>query len=361
MKVKLGDHQKKYDIFTNKNNIFLQIQRIHKYNGGNLLNNSINELRTNLPREFDYFLHGYEIDLAADGDSADYFASVSRIGPHAREVIEYIYKDSIIKKSMEKNSSVFLDNFLDKWLNNEELWTLAENLWLEFDMDCIDPARPAASFFAGVAIDPDFSHNPARCKRFIELINNSGIYDFGDKIISELFRHIELLHPRTPFSHIGQMSSRGESSARALAINFSRRGIIEYLEKIEWPGDLEALDSEIGRFDGLYDALSLQYEIVDRGVGEKIGVEFYALGPDIYIKQKKFLELLFQMGAANPLAARAVAEFSGYDPSSSQGFEIDGRRFEAYGLKRAIHHFKLTFGGGINKWKAYLAAEYDWK
>ncbi len=167
------------------------------------------------------------------------------------------------------------------------------------------------------------------------------------------------LQDATRLESIGAFPAR-ERLIRLAVMKFrSFTQILDFLERIGWPGDRSALANSLSRFDAIggFQSLGVHLDVDRNGVGPDLGLSFYnnhrlADDPRYWLDDPDdwdaFLEALTKTGVALPEKLTALADWPA-EPTPIFG------RAGPYMLLRGIHHIKVVVSEGrLTKGKAYV-------
>ncbi len=167
------------------------------------------------------------------------------------------------------------------------------------------------------------------------------------------------LQDDTRLESIGAFPAR-ERSIRLAAMKFrSFTQILDFLERIGWPGDISVLADSISQFEAIggFKSLGVHLDVRRSGVGPVLGLGFYnnhrlADDPKYWLDDPNdwdaFLEALTGTGVALPEKLAALAGWPA-EPTPIFG------RAGPYMLLRGIHHIKVVVSEGrLTRGKAYV-------
>lgn len=167
------------------------------------------------------------------------------------------------------------------------------------------------------------------------------------------------LRDETRLESIGAFPAR-QRSIRLAAMKFSSFAqILDFLERIGWPGDVSSLADSLSQFEavGGFKSLGAHLDIRRDGVGPSLGLSFcnnhrLADDPRYWLDDPNdwdaFLEALTGTGMALPEKLTALAGWPA-EPTPIFG------RAGPYMLLRGIHHIKLVVSEGeLTRAKGYV-------
>jgi hypothetical protein len=168
--------------------------------------------------------------------------------------------------------------FLRAWADpDSSLAATVPIIWLEFDLDAGSTGAPGP--FAIATLDPqqafedDPATRPARAaalNRVIESLNGGAL---GSATRETLQYCLDALPAAGRLMHIAVRPGDGKSAVRII-LQMPWPKMVDYLERVGWPGDLAELAAWLQRTCPSMRLHSLNLDVTDR-VGPRIGVEYH--------------------------------------------------------------------------------------
>ena len=218
-----------------------------------------------------------------------------------------------------------------------------KEFWLELDFDaCKDNDIKSCSFFDVLGIN-NLNDIEIACDEVLPEIVSKEIIN---KLKSMLIKFADIIFSKNiKLYQIGSMSSRGQNNSLRIFVNDSRREkIIEYLNELNWSGDLNRLNDLLTELEIFSEGhkFIIDFDLFEDHISEKIGINFGTINKSTQTI-KTLLDFLQEKNLCNEDkksdVLKFVDEFPQYDPY----------------IQNDISHFKLAFiNGQVDKAKVYL-------
>lgn len=251
------------------------------------------------------------------------------------------------------------------------LYETVKNVWLEFDLDRQPVAVPIPSIFFGAYPGKLSSENAAHAhwvtdKALTALLGRN----LPTRLRSRILGCIAALPEGAYVFQIGMMLGRNTESVRICIRNLRLDHVPEYLEAIEWAGDIQELNPLLIRLRALVDRVDIDIDVGDK-IPAKIGMECYINEfSSAKLKWRKFLRHLVDQGLCIPAKRKALIRYSGWitDRTHPEIWSDQLRQTSAFlesdkvsAILRWIHHIKVVYQPGQStEAKAYLAVNHQW-
>jgi hypothetical protein len=309
---------------------------------------------------------GFECRLGSPAPEADFLVAVvpsdgSR-GAWAGENPLCALPETVGSSSTWKK----LQTFLADWHAGGDGLEPVHDAWLEFDIEPEGRSLPVPSFFFGFD-DTMGQNHPDLAEVLVERLRERPLRNGRRERLRDCFA---ALPSGGVIFQVGVMLSRATDEVRLCTRRLMPEKIVEYLERIGWPGSGDELRRGLDTLAPFVDAISL-----DLAVGEtvfpQIGLECNVWdGPGGRAKVRALLDFLGTASVCVPEKKEALLRWLGYCTERS-----DRPRWPAYLLKasealgsdivstfaRTLNHIKVSHQPGHPMTaKAYLGVRHIW-
>lgn len=145
-------------------------------------------------------------------------------------------------------------------------------LWLELDASDAAPAAVAPSVFIG--LDQQASAAPETQIVVETALEALGGGPLAPPLRDNLRRCCEACTAGAHIGHVGAMLSRGTEALRVNIKNLSGSRIVAYLERVGWPGPMDAIIPLVTQLSGLVDAMTVCLDVGAR-IYPTLGLECF--------------------------------------------------------------------------------------
>ena len=143
------------------------------------------------------------------------------------------------------------------------------DIFLEFDLDRESPDIPNPCVF--VDFDRPVRDTHHLCVRGLELLLNGNLPGPVGQCLLNAYEEL----PQSARAYaVGVMFPRGTSQLRLCLDGAPFEDWLDYLDRLEWPGNRKALTEHLGPLTRMADRIGLDIDIGER-IGPKIGFEFF--------------------------------------------------------------------------------------
>jgi len=233
--------------------------------------------------------------------------------------------------------------FLKKWQSKTDSFShQINNLWLEFDSEVMEDKSPIPSLF--------FAPNVRSYEEFVSLyqdFSNTIGLNFDEKTLS-FYAHVVTTLPYGAWiPQVGFMLARTREHIRFYVHGLSKEGIIQFLKKNNWKGNLSNLEKIVVHLSQYARVIDLDIDLSEEGISNKIGLEcYFEEGALHHPKFRTFLQFLVSTGFCSQ--EKMWALFSYYGEINSC-FSEDMRSFlgdvPLITCRRFVHHIKISYEG----------------
>jgi hypothetical protein len=231
------------------------------------------------------------------------------------------------------------------------------NLWLEFDTE-----RPASHEFAKTLLEMPSVFIGLRSRELSESERAEILHqaDFLLHIPESLLDGLQSFMNHIPSSgqlfQLGSMLGRPGRDIRACVNQLEFDAVPGWLSDMGWTGDGRALSEVFSSLSPLLQAFSIDLNLTERGISDKIGIECYMDWDDTDPGQWVFfLDTIQEFVQCSPGKREGLLQYPGSVllPAASRRTADD---ILCFSLFKGIHHIKLGFDDGhITDAKAYLS------
>ena len=327
-------------------------------------------LARNFPGNLTSFL-GFEIHLKDPRPRADWAFAVSGAGADRQVLVNLLKQGYFPPTFMQRPEWRQIAAFSTSWAQKDSI--LKEHVkcfWLEFDM----PETPAEVSVPSVFFGPEKVSQDAfqgYLTQYAWLVNDALPLLKGKPVSKTMEQHILSCIQKIPSGatlfQVGTMLSRSTSDVRLYINKIHPRNIIPYLDMLGWSDTNDEFQSLIRDMESKADRFVLSYDVGNRGIGPRIGLEC-SFDANRYHEETRW-ELLFdylmEEGMCLPEKRDALIQYPGIEnPDDFSGgimrpFTSVSRHLEdifSGSLVRYISHIKIVYlPGRIVEAKAYPA------
>jgi hypothetical protein len=242
-----------------------------------------------------------------------------------------------------------------------------DDVWLEFDID--GPAPRTPNVFLRPRGDGRERHASGH---LLEMI---GAQLLGQRpsarLRHSLHRCVEALPERARLFQMGAMRARAQPGFRLCINNIYLDRILAYLERIDYPANLQPVKDLCIWIQRFADGYALHVDLTP-DVAPTIGIESYLLpaaeAADATARLQRWLRALTEWRLCTPAKAGALERYGGDITPLAQELAPRGlRRAELLSgrrshFRRTLHHIKVTYRPEQPlEAKAYLAVQHQWR
>ncbi len=293
---------------------------------------------------------GFETELWNDSPGADFFLMLTRDSDGTKIIRGDKKGYSLHKDLTELPEWEKIGKLCSTWDEPESILSESvRKVWLEFDL-INNPGNLIPGIFLNLHINKK-AGGPAGFKsslfNVLDTVSETfyGVKNSG-KLRETLNFCFEALPEKAVVPHIGIMLSRTLKAYRINLGDLEAEDLLDYLQKIKWPGDIKSVKKQLDEMDNYFD-----YYVFGIDVGEKI---YPTLGFESYFQDPKpvgeprwapALDYLEKKGMVTKKKKEALLDFPGQN--------VVVHFFPVYYIK-GINHIKLSYvhPGGFRA-KAY--------
>jgi hypothetical protein len=324
------------DAIVSKEN-FENIQRVSRFFPGNLTT----------------FL-GFETRLGEQTNKADFAFAISGIGKD-RDILKDLLENNDPAKGFLKHSEwKHISDFAKSWSDpTSEISDKIQCFWLEFDRPGKTPDILVPSVFFGPTKteNNDPSQYTWVTEIAIPLLKGQKISEEIAALINNCLRKMP---KNATLFQVGTMLSRDVNAIRLHINRLHPDQIIPYLKDIGWKHDTIELHHLLDDFKGFVDRFVISYDITDKGIDSKIGIELSFSDNNFQNEQRweKFLDYLVEKEMCIPEKRNALLSYTSVDENeainisgmkpiiSATGYSDDLNQSK---IVRYINHIKIVF------------------
>jgi hypothetical protein len=308
------------------------------------------------PGEITTFL-GFETRLWEENNNADFAFAISGVGDDRKILTSFLETNTVSKQLLDYSEWKQIYNFSKIWSNSHsELYNKVQCFWLEFDM----PDEGIGTMIPSVFFGPSNGNNTNKnqynwlVESAIPLLSGS----IPPKNISKLiFDTIRKMPDNSTLFQIGTMLSREVTAIRFHINKLKSSQIIPYLKDIHWNYETKELTNLIIDLEELVERFVLSFDILDEGIGPKIGIELSFVGDDYIHKNnwEQLLSYLVKKGLCLPAKKEALLQYSGIEKTENFSGGILRPIYSATdysedisesNIIRYINHIKIVYEPG---------------
>ncbi len=301
---------------------------------------------------------GFESKLGDLTPESDYMFAISSKKGERESIKKYLQSKNIPKEFKEKQEWQRVSKLVKYWGEKEsEIYEKILGLWFEFDIIDSTNKTPIPSIFLHtVSIkNKDIQNINWLTEKTLPALMGQNI---PEKLEKNLLNCIKNLPEKASLFNIGIMLSRPTYGIRVVVKRLQPNKIIPYLEKLGWKDKNDQLKNLISELENEATRLVLSFDILQDGVGPKIGIEcgFYPKKHDEYAPEsrwKNLLEYLVEKGLCLDHKKDALLNFiSGMETEISTltngneplliSTKIDDPEYKNT-LVRQIGHIKIVY------------------
>jgi hypothetical protein len=237
---------------------------------------------------------GFESRLNSPDARSDYlFAISSKRGE--REIIADLIKNGQLPDSfIHQLEWQRVRDFIIEWADsNSILYDNVLGVWFEFDMDETTVKSPVPSIFLHtIPFKSNTLVDTQKCNWLIQqalpLIIGQPL---SEKIEQRLLDCIQKLPGNANITQFGMMLSRAAQGIRIVVNRIQPKEILPYLESLGWSGGTSELSELLVDLDEQVTRFSINIDIMENGLGQKIGIEcsYYPDHHDQYQLEPRWL------------------------------------------------------------------------
>ena len=272
-----------------------------------------------LPNQITSFF-GFECRLTETANQADFLLCIGDkeigrdilAGNHSRFSLPQELSDHPVWQHIQQFTTQWLEP--DSPLNQH-----VSNIWLEFDVDGPAETPPVPSCFFGsesiytdtdIDIDTPNSDHTWVTQTAMQQLQGHRV---DAQVEQQLFRCLEALPSGTHVFQVGLMLARCSEQVRICLRGISTTQTLEYLQRIGWPGSLQALKSLLLEVVEQVDRIDVDLDVGCQGVSAKLGLECYInRQPQLEPKWISFLDYLVNKGWCLGEKRQALLDYPGY-------------------------------------------------
>jgi hypothetical protein len=166
------------------------------------------------------------------------------------------------------------------------------------------------------------------------------------------------------------MLARGLDMVRICIRDIAPEQVLDYLQRMGWPGRVSELAPLLTTLSGLVDRIDLDLDVGDH-IQPKLGLECYLLpAPEVRERLERFLDYLVESDLCLPAKRDATAAYPGsvhelaqpalWPPNLLQASQLMGPGVVSMFI-RHFHHIKVVYHPEQPlEAKAYLAVRHIW-
>lgn len=247
--------------------------------------------------------------------------------------------DKIHKSYFYDQSWSSVLNFISQWNNAETIINkMVDNVWLEFDIDPLSANSTIPSFFFD--IDRNTNYTTTIYSSFINKVFN----DFNKPLSpsnQQLVNRILQIQNLKVY-YIGLMWSRVTGGLRLCLKNINAENIAMFLQKLEWPGNINEVQYVVRNQASLASEIVLNVD-VNEVIGSKIGFELYF---EDNVSKTNFISNITSTGICSEEESAQLISF----PSETEITDAGLRQYlSSYAQKnirylgKRLNHVKLNY------------------
>jgi len=257
---------------------------------------------------------GFESKLGNLTPESDYMFAISSKKGERESIKKYLQSKNIPEEFKEKQEWQRVSKLVKCWGEKEsEIYEKILGIWFEFDVIDSTNETPVPSIFLHtVSIkNKDLQNINWLTEKTLPALMGQNI---PEKLEKNLLNCIKNLPEKASLFNIGIMLSRPTYGIRAVVKRLRPNKIIPYLEKLGWEDKNDELKNLINELENEATRLVLSFDILQDGVGPKIGIEcgFYPKKHDEYAPEprwKNLLEYLVEKGLCLDHKKDALLDF----------------------------------------------------
>ncbi len=250
-----------------------------------------------------------------------------------------------------------LSEFALDWRGGQHWKPILGNVWLE-----VDSASAEGRELENCIDKPCMFWGPYRQSKGTDRALLSALPDLGRRFFQldidsdHLATFADALPEGATVFQMGVMGARDVVVTRLCLTDLDCDDAIAWLDKIGWPGDLEAVETVWRTYADPLGKPALNIDLMPDGVGPKLGIELYA-------KENTFstqpwdsaLSQLQSAGLARPEKINALRDLPFIEHYALPTWSPDGPQVIYPALSCNLHHLKLVIvGADVIEAKAYV-------
>jgi hypothetical protein len=310
---------------------------------------------------------GFECRLGVQNARTDWAFAISSIGKDRHVFFNLLNDGYLPEQFLQQNAWRYINDFANAWINpNSVLRYNIKCFWLEFDMPESLPETPIPSVFFGPEKIPegkkvnDFSNYEWLITAALPILKGQRIKKNIERRIKKC---IESLPENASLFQVGTILSKSTNDIRLYINHLNPKQIISYLNEIGWKDKRGEFTKLINELEDKAERFVLSFDVTDKGIGPRIGVELSFSSKD-FINENKWnhlLDYLVEKGWCLPERRDALlnyqsTNFSGgiMKPLTSASQHLDDLIHSK--IVRYINHIKIVYQPGKEiEAKAYPA------
>ena len=322
--------------------------------------NDIQSISRFFPGNLTTFL-GFETRLGDKDNRADFAFAISGVGRDRNVLTELLQNNVLVKNFLKQSEWQQILNFAKAWADPKSVLNdKVQCFWLEFDMPKKTSEIPIPSVFFGPTKSSE-DVTSGDLSRYKWLIDEAIPLLKGQKLSENLSKLIIDCLDKMPENgvlfQVGMMLSRDVNVVRLHINKLMPEQIIPYLLSIGWRYDTVELRNLINDFKDLADRFVISYDVMENGIGPKIGIELSFSGNNFQNEKrwKQLLDYLVQKNMCIPEKRDALLRYPGVDENDAisgsvmkpitSATEYQDKLIQS-SVVRYINHVKIVYEPG---------------